>query len=176
MNERDVDVWAVFGGADYQARPVNFQPWSDSAAVTTAEIPTTAPRRRRRRRALVVLVAVVMLAVTAVVAGAFVAGSATEPSATTVDASSTEQVTDCSAVVQTRELSLGASGDDVACVQLRLIELGFLARIDGPAGVFDEATRLAVVAFQTSAGRTADGVVGPLTAASLDLNYQEATP
>ena len=62
-------------------------------------------------------------------------------------------------------LRVGSKGPEVTQVQQRLIELGFL---DGRAdGDFGPLTRQAVVAFQAARGLTADGVVGPMTAAAL---------
>jgi len=58
-----------------------------------------------------------------------------------------------------RDIPLGATGDHVAWVQRRL-------RIP-PSGVFDAATRAAVVAHQTANALVPDGVVGPKTFVSL---------
>lgn len=59
----------------------------------------------------------------------------------------------------------GAIGPEVEDVQRRLADLGFAS--PGDLGVFDEATRRAVRAFQQRRGLPADGVVGPDTWASL---------
>lgn len=58
----------------------------------------------------------------------------------------------------------GDSGPTVSALQARLAALGFDA---SPTGIFDEATAIAVRAFQGGAGLLADGVVGALTLAGL---------
>ncbi|MBO2516277.1 MAG: hypothetical protein CW338_03240 [Clostridiales bacterium] len=59
----------------------------------------------------------------------------------------------------------GAKGTDVALVQQRLIDLGYL---DGAAdGDFGSKTQAAVKWFQRQAGLTADGVVGRMTVEAL---------
>lgn len=59
------------------------------------------------------------------------------------------------------------TGDDVRCVQLALVELGYL---DGGAdAVFDESTYRAVVAMQTDEGLFVDGVVGRETGLALGV-------
>jgi len=61
---------------------------------------------------------------------------------------------------------VGATGERVTRLELRLIALGYNP---GPAdGVFDQLTREAVVAFQACQGLAPDGVVGPMTQAALD--------
>lgn len=58
-------------------------------------------------------------------------------------------------------LRLGAKGNDVVLLQVRLIALGYLS---GKAdGVFGSATGAAVAAFQLRNGLTADGIAGPKT-------------
>jgi len=64
----------------------------------------------------------------------------------------------------TRVLRLHATGEDVAALQERLVELRFALEIDG---VFGPETRDAVAEFQESRGLQADGVVGPLTLQAL---------
>src|SRR6266536_2489492 len=62
-------------------------------------------------------------------------------------------------------LKLGSTGPEVANLQDRLRDLGFAP---GPTdSSFGPTTEAAVIAFQTSMGLVADGVVGPLTAAAL---------
>jgi len=64
-------------------------------------------------------------------------------------------------VVLYRTLRYGNSGEDVAFMQRRLIELGYLA---GEAdGQFGTNTLAAVKAFQKANGLTADGVAGTMT-------------
>jgi putative chitinase len=69
-------------------------------------------------------------------------------------------------------LQKGQSGADVTALQQRLAALGF---DPGAAdGIFGDGTDAAVRAFQSSRGMTPDGVVGPATAAALDL--EQAAP
>ena len=64
-------------------------------------------------------------------------------------------------------LRVGSSGADVTTLQERLKQLGF---DPGEAdGRFGPSTEAAVMAFQRSAGLLADGIVGPSTAAALNL-------
>ncbi len=66
-----------------------------------------------------------------------------------------------------RVLSDGSIGSDVEALQRRLKELGFSpGAVDGE---FGPGTEAAVLAFQKSKGLLADGIVGPRTAAELDL-------
>lgn len=62
-----------------------------------------------------------------------------------------------------RTLSLGLSGDDVSAWQAYLVTQGFTLIV---AGGFDNATKMATVAFQQKHGLSSDGSVGPNT-----LNY-----
>jgi peptidoglycan L-alanyl-D-glutamate endopeptidase CwlK len=62
----------------------------------------------------------------------------------------------------------GSSGDDVAKLQLKLKEAGFDPGQTN--GVFDPATKAAVVAFQQSKGLDDDGVAGKDTLAALQLS------
>lgn len=57
-------------------------------------------------------------------------------------------------------IGLGASGEAVRALQLRLTAYGLAA---GAAGSFDSTTVASVKAFQTSRGLTSDGVAGPAT-------------
>ncbi|HHY26710.1 MAG TPA: LysM peptidoglycan-binding domain-containing protein [Desulfitobacterium dehalogenans] len=60
-----------------------------------------------------------------------------------------------------RILRRGSRGNDVAEVQVRLSELGY---IPGPIdGIFGAKTEAAVIRFQRDRGLTPDGIVGPLT-------------
>lgn len=60
-----------------------------------------------------------------------------------------------------RAIETGRNGFDVVYVQIILQHVGYYSgRI---TGLYDTATRSAVVAFQTARGITADGVVGPQT-------------
>ena len=69
----------------------------------------------------------------------------------------------------TRTLRYGSAGEDVLRVKQRLLALGsYEARITQlQSSTFGRDTLKAVFAFQTSAGLTTDGVVGPLTYAAL---------
>lgn len=64
-------------------------------------------------------------------------------------------------------LSVGSRGDEVTELQQKLKRWGYY---DGVVdGVFGSQTRAAVVSFQKKNGLTADGVVGPATAAALGM-------
>lgn len=63
-----------------------------------------------------------------------------------------------------RLLRIHATGEDVAALQERLVQLGFAIDVDG---IFGPDTRNAVAEFQTARGLQADGVVGPVTLAAL---------
>lgn len=64
-------------------------------------------------------------------------------------------------------LEVGSSGGDVTAVQKKLIQWGYLA---GSAdGKYGEKTRAAVLAFQKKNGLSADGRVGPATAAAMGV-------
>ncbi|HWL41529.1 MAG TPA: CopD family protein [Ilumatobacter sp.] len=64
-------------------------------------------------------------------------------------------------------LSLGAQGDDVVCLQSALAARDVYA--DQASGTFDEATDVAVRAFQAADGLLVDGVVGPATGEALGI-------
>ena len=65
-------------------------------------------------------------------------------------------------------LEVGSSGSDVKKVQQKLIGWGYLS---GAAdGRYGEATRRAVLAFQKKNGLSADGRVGPATAAAMGIS------
>ena len=64
-------------------------------------------------------------------------------------------------------LEVGSRGDDVAAVQRKLIQWGYLS---GAAdGRYGEKTRVAVTSFQRKNGLTADGRVGPATAKAMGV-------
>lgn len=65
-------------------------------------------------------------------------------------------------------LKKGSSGPEVLTLQSTLQQLGFDPH--GVDGVFGPGTEAAVIAFQTSKGLTADGIVGPATMAALQSN------
>ncbi len=68
-------------------------------------------------------------------------------------------------------LRYGDTGDAVRELQTRLKELGYLTgAIDGQ---FGSGTQGAVMAFQSAAGLSADGVAGPLT---LDILFSDTAP
>ncbi len=77
----------------------------------------------------------------------------------------------------TRTLRYGSAGEDVLRVKQRLLALGcYEARITQlQSSTFGRDTLKAVFAFQTRAGLTADGVVGPLTYAALFPEEQPET-
>src|SRR2546423_13317782 len=69
-------------------------------------------------------------------------------------------------------LKQGSSGPDVIILQKRLKDLGFDP--GEPDGRFGPGTTAAVIAFQQSPGLSADGIVGPNTAAALQPNSGRA--
>ncbi len=74
---------------------------------------------------------------------------------------------DRSRLVPVGPLRLGCRGPEVEALQTRLEALRFFCgRVDG---VFGPLTRDAVVVFQTNNGLAPDGVVGPKTAAALEV-------
>ncbi|MCK6508463.1 peptidoglycan-binding protein [Myxococcota bacterium] len=64
-----------------------------------------------------------------------------------------------------RLLGLGAQGDDVVDLQNALVRAGYDIDVDG---IFGQGTLQAVCDFQSNAGLTVDGIVGPNTWAALD--------
>jgi peptidoglycan hydrolase-like protein with peptidoglycan-binding domain len=62
-------------------------------------------------------------------------------------------------------LELGESGDAVAVLQQRLVDLGYW--MGAPDGTYGQLTRQAVMAFQKVEGLSRDGVAGPATQAQL---------
>ena len=65
-------------------------------------------------------------------------------------------------------LEVGSRGEDVRRVQQKLIQWGYL---DGSAdGSYGEKTRAAVLSFQRKNGLSADGRVGPATAAAMGVS------
>jgi peptidoglycan hydrolase-like protein with peptidoglycan-binding domain len=62
-------------------------------------------------------------------------------------------------------LELGESGDAVAALQQRLVDLGYW--MGEPDGTYGQLTRQAVMAFQKVEGLSRDGVAGPATQAQL---------
>ena len=73
----------------------------------------------------------------------------------------TTPVTPSSSCTITSTLIIGSTGDDVACLQLRI---GLISD-----GKFGPRTQIAVKAFQANAGLKADGVVGPMSIAALEI-------
>lgn len=66
----------------------------------------------------------------------------------------------------------GDTGENVKKIQRRLIQYDYM---DGSAdGIYGEQTRQAVMRFQRKYGLTADGVVGPATAAKLGVSLSGA--
>jgi len=73
-----------------------------------------------------------------------------------------------------RGIFTGRNGFDVVFIQTLLKKLGFYG---GPVqGYYDAATRAAVIAFQTSAGISADGVIGQATYFALGQRNLVAAP
>ena len=71
------------------------------------------------------------------------------------------------AALAAKVLEVGSSGSDVTAVQKKLIQWGYLT---GSAdGKYGEKTRRAVASFQRKNGLTADGRVGPATAAAMGV-------
>jgi peptidoglycan hydrolase-like protein with peptidoglycan-binding domain len=64
-------------------------------------------------------------------------------------------------------LELGESGDAVAALQQRLVDLGYW--MGEPDGTYGQLTRQAVMAFQKVEGLSRDGVAGPATQAQLSV-------
>lgn len=93
------------------------------------------------------------------------AGDATEATGDAGTGTATGGATS-SGVSEEVTLRLGDQGENVRELQLALNDLGYNA---GEAdGVFGQSTQNAVIAFQTDAGLSADGVVGPQTAAAIN--------
>src|SRR5262245_57452472 len=65
-------------------------------------------------------------------------------------------------------LQQGSNGPDVSKLQQRLKDSGFDP--NGVDGNFGPGTRAALIAFQQSKGLQPDGIAGPQTLASLQLN------
>lgn len=70
-------------------------------------------------------------------------------------------------------LKVGSRGSDVRLLQQRLVSLGYLD--SGIDGSFGDATKNAVIAFQTAQGISADGIAGPATIKALFAD-SAATP
>jgi hypothetical protein len=70
--------------------------------------------------------------------------------------------------VKTTLLKKGRKGSGVKAVQAKLIKLGYYLGGSGADGIFGTLTEKAVRDFQTDAGITVDGIVGPQTEAALD--------
>lgn len=71
------------------------------------------------------------------------------------------------AALAAKVLEIGSSGSDVTAVQKKLIQWGYLSGASD--GKYGEKTRKAVLAFQRKNGLTADGRVGPATAAAMGV-------
>lgn len=71
----------------------------------------------------------------------------------------------------TRILSLGMRGDDVRNLQNALIALGY--NPGTPDGIFGSRTQSSVLAFQLNNGLVQDGIVGPVTTATLNKTLTE---
>lgn len=113
------------------------------------------PRLRRR----VLLVITTLLAMLGLSIGV----------ATAAGASSTPSLASCSDQL----MIVGSRGDCVRSLQHNLNALGFGLAEDGEYGA---RTRLAVYYYQTWAGIQADGMAGPQTMSSLDLDANRPAP
>lgn len=68
-------------------------------------------------------------------------------------------------------LKVGSSGPDVVELQNKLNYVGYdVGKADG---IFGNMTKQGVIAFQSSSGLVADGIVGPLTAGALNKLYND---
>ncbi len=88
------------------------------------------------------------------------ADSSTEDSTTTV----APPAADCAV---TTAMKVGATGDEVACLQAQLAKAGYT--VSSPSGTFDSATDQAVRSFQTARSLEVDGIAGRLTAQALGI-------
>lgn len=80
----------------------------------------------------------------------------------------------CLGATALADVARGSRGDDVAAIQRRLIELGYLN--DTADGIFGKKTEAAVSAFQQAEGLPATGVVDDATAGRLNAAYDDAEP
>lgn len=137
--------------------------WGDADRVTL-EIPAAGGRRRDGSAAAAVggLFAV---AVVGFVGFVWLVSGMLRHELTVDDQAAVRSAWPCSIV---GDVTVGSNGADAACVETALIRSGHGATIDG---VFDAADVAVLQAFQRSAGRTPDGVVGPRTAASLGIAW-----
>ena len=76
-----------------------------------------------------------------------------------------------SSPVEKAELSKGDKGEDVRQMQTMLIACGYSCGSTGADGDFGKNTLAGLVAFQTAAGLTADGVYGEADKAALEKAY-----
>ena len=74
-----------------------------------------------------------------------------------------------------RTLSLNDTGDDVTALQNKLVEKGMLISGAYTAGLYDTATRNAVLSFQKSYGLAQDGIAGEKTQHALFGTVPEGT-
>jgi len=72
-----------------------------------------------------------------------------------------------------RSLSYGSQGSDVTAIQTLLKDLGY--DVGGIDGVFGNLTMNAVRQFQQDHQLDADGIIGPLTAAKLNIRQEAAS-
>jgi peptidoglycan hydrolase-like protein with peptidoglycan-binding domain len=92
------------------------------------------------------------------------------PEATGTGAGEADGTTSASAPPTHRTLRRGSRGDDVADLQARLNTAGAAAPALVTDGVFGRLTKAAAVQYQSGHGLVPDGIVGPLTWASLDAS------
>ncbi|AFM40708.1 cell wall-associated hydrolase, invasion-associated protein [Desulfosporosinus acidiphilus SJ4] len=68
-------------------------------------------------------------------------------------------------------LKYGSTGSDVVQLQTELNYLGY--NVGTADGIFGSKTKAGVMAFQTAESLSVDGIVGPITASSLNKAYTE---
>jgi peptidoglycan DL-endopeptidase CwlO len=77
----------------------------------------------------------------------------------------------CEASLGTTLLRFGSTGPDVVELQTKLNYVGY--NVGTADGIFGNRTKEQVIAFQTNKGLSADGLVGPLTATTLNTAFVE---
>jgi Putative peptidoglycan binding domain/L,D-transpeptidase catalytic domain len=81
--------------------------------------------------------------------------------------------TDAGCKIKSRDLRIGASGDDVTCLQQALVAASYLS--GAPSGQYDNATFSAVKKLQTDKDLFVDGMTGRETALALNIWPDEAS-
>ena len=75
-----------------------------------------------------------------------------------------------------RYVRMGSSGDPVTKIQQALIDLGYPLSRYGADGQFGTETRVAVVAYQSDSGLSADGIIGRDSIGALDADLVTEPP